>query len=319
MFPDWRAGPGTTYPTHAPLDPRLSSRLQVIAAAALFSTGGAAIKATDLSSWQVAGFRSGIAALSVLLLIPAARRGWNAKVLLVGLAYAATMVLFVAANKRTTSANAIFLQASAPLYVLLLGPWLLREPIRRSDLQFIGVVGIGLALFFLGDETPLVTAPDPLRGNVLALCSGVLWAITVVGLRSLETSAGAGAGGSALATVIAGNGIAFVACLPFALPIHDSTPADWLTLVYLGVFQIALAYVLLSDGIRHVPALEASVLLLAEPALNPIWAWLVHAEVPSAWALAGGSLIIGSTVFRTWTGTRPTAARGAVRGQEIIP
>ena len=99
-------------------------RLQLLAAAVLFSTGGAAIKATTLTAWQVASFRSGVAALAVLLLVPAARRGFSPKVFLVSIAYAATMVLFVASNKATTAANAIFLQSAAPLYVLLLAPWL---------------------------------------------------------------------------------------------------------------------------------------------------------------------------------------------------
>lgn len=290
----------------------------MLAAAALFSTGGAAIKATSLGGWQVSGFRSGIAAVAVLLLVPAARRGWSARVLPVGLAYAATMILFVASNKLTTSANAIFLQSTAPLYVLLLGPWLLREPIRRSDLLFMAVVGLGLTLFFIGDETPLATAPDPLRGNLLALASGVFWALTLIGLRWLETPGEGGRVGSAMATVVAGNAIAFAVCLPLAFPVSETSAVDWLAVAYLGLFQIGLAYALLGTGIRHVPALEASVLLLAEPALNPVWSWLALGEVPSAWGLAGGALILTATVLRTWYGTRPDPPR-AVRGQEVLP
>jgi len=301
------------------VDTRLGSRLRLLAAAALFSTGGAAIKATDLDAWQVAGFRSGVAALAVFLLVPAARRGWSGRAVLVGVAYAATMVLFVASNKLTTSANTIFLQSTAPLYVLLLGPWLLREPIRRSDLLFMAAVGVGLALFFVGDQAPMATAPDPLRGNLLALASGVFWALTVVGLRWLETPEKGRAKGSAMTTVVAGNAIAFLACLPFAFPVRGAEAADWLVVGYLGVFQIGLAYVLVTTAIRHVAALEASVLLLAEPALNPIWAWAAHSEVPGPWAIAGGALILGATLVRTWRGTRPAAGRRAVRGQEVVP
>lgn len=291
------------------------SRFQLLAAAALFSTGGAAVKATALTGWQVASFRSGIAALAILLLIPAARRGWNWRVFLVGIAYAATLILFVVANKLTTAANTIFLQSSAPLYVLLLGPLLLKEPLRRDDLAFIAVVAVGLALFFVGVEPPVATAPDPARGNILALLSGTAWAFTLMGLRWLERGSDAEPGsepqpgsGSALATVVAGNLIACLVGLPFALPVVSAGPVDWVTVVYLGVFQIGLAYVLLVRAIRHVPALEASVLLLAEPALNPVWAWLAHGEVPSAWSLAGGFLILGATLLRTWIGVR------AVRG-----
>src|SRR2546425_10171933 len=112
------------------------SRIEILAAAALFSTGGAAIKACSWSGWQVASFRSGIAALAVLVMLPAARRLPSGRALAVGAAYATTMILFVRANKLTSAADAIFLQSTAPLYVLLLAPLLLRERARPRDLGF---------------------------------------------------------------------------------------------------------------------------------------------------------------------------------------
>jgi drug/metabolite transporter, DME family len=290
------------------LSPRITSRLQLIAAAALFSTGGAAIKATTLTSWQVASFRSGIAAVAIMLLVPASRRAWNWRIALVGVAYATTLVLFVLANKLTTAANAIFLQSSAPVYVLLLGPWLLRESIRRQDLGFMVVIGAGLALFFVGAEAPVATAPNPVLGNILGLLSGISWALTVIGLRWLGSQ---GEGGGAVATVAVGNIIAFLGCLPLALPVVGATGADWLTVGYLGVFQIGLAYFCLTSGIRHVSALEASVLLLIEPALNPIWAAIVHGEIPSTWAVSGGVIILGATLVKTWLGVRSPRLRTA--------
>ena len=116
------------------------SRLEIAAAAILFSTGGAAVKAATLTGWQVASFRSGVAAIVLLAALPAARRGWNWRMVPVAAAYAATLILFVLANRLTTAANAIFLQATAPLYVLLLGPWLLHERVRRSDIFYISAV-----------------------------------------------------------------------------------------------------------------------------------------------------------------------------------
>jgi drug/metabolite transporter (DMT)-like permease len=118
-------------------------RLLVLSAALLFSTGGAAIKATALTGWQVASFRSGIAAVVLLLCMPAWRRVWHPRTLAVGAAYAATMILFVLANKLTTATNTIFLQYTAPLYLLLLAPWLLREPVRLSDLRPTRFAGTG--------------------------------------------------------------------------------------------------------------------------------------------------------------------------------
>src|SRR4029079_120012 len=132
------------------MDPRTAARLRIVAAALLFSTGGAAIKFSSFSSWQLASFRSGIAAVAVLIVLPAARRRWDARIAAVGAIYATTMILFVSANKLTTAANTIFLQITAPLYLLLLGPWLLHESLRRRDLAFMALVGVGLALFFVG-------------------------------------------------------------------------------------------------------------------------------------------------------------------------
>lgn len=148
----------------------LSARLLVLAAAALFSTGGAAIKAASFNAWQVAGFRSGVAALAILLLIPEARRNWHWRYVPVAITYALTLLFFVTANKLTTAANAIFLQAGAPLFVLAIGPLVLKEPIRRSDLALMGVVAFGMAMFFSGHEAAAATAPNPARGNILEHC-----------------------------------------------------------------------------------------------------------------------------------------------------
>jgi len=270
---------------------RNQARLQLVFAALLFSTGGAAIKASTLTGWQIASFRSGIAALTLLLLVPATRRGWGWRPAVVGVAYAATLILFVSANKLTTSANTIFLQATSPVYLLLLGPLFLKEPVRPRDLWVVAAVLAGLVLFFVGNEAPVVTAPDPAKGNLLALLSGFSFAVTIAGLRWLSR----GAEDSGLATVAFGNIIAFLWGLPFALPVLSATPMDWMVMLYLGAIQIGLAYACLTRGLRQVPALEASLLLMVEPVLNPVWAWLVHGERPSHWALLGGALIIGAT------------------------
>jgi drug/metabolite transporter, DME family len=282
------------------------ARLEVCAAALLFSLGGAGIKATELTSWQVACFRSAIAALMFLLFIPEARRGWSWRSLVVGSTYAATMIFFVLANKLTTSANTIFLQSAAPLYVLLLAPWLLHERGRRSDIPVMALVVIGLSLFFIGSEAPLRTAPDPVRGNLLGAAAGVTWALTIMGMRRLGRS-----GGSApLSAALAGNLIATAVSLPFALPVAHATPTDAGIILGLGVFQIGLAYVFLIRGLRDVPAFEAMILLLLEPALNPVWSWMIHGERPGVWSLAGGALILGASALKTWNDSRMIPAGG---------
>ena len=273
----------------------------MLAAALLFSTAGAAIKLTTLSIWQVAGFRAGIGAVTLWLLMPRARRGWTAGTWLTGLAYAVTVILFVAANKTTTSANAIFLENTAPLYMLLLGPLLLREPVRRVDLAVIAAVVAGAALLLQGSSLEAGaagTAPNPGLGNVLALISGLTWALTIVGLRR-ESRHSAVAHDAGAAAIIAGNGIAFAVCLPLALPVQPTSFISGAALVYLGVFQVAMAYVFLTRSLKRVRGLEATTLLLIEPVFNPIWTWVVQGERPGARAVAGGALIVLSTFAAT--------------------
>lgn len=284
--------------------PRTAGRVQLLAAALLFSTGGAAIKAAEFTGWQIASFRSGIAALALWLMTPASRKGWSWQAALVGAAYAGCLILFVLANRLTTAANTIFLQSTAPLYMLFLAPWLLQERVRREDLGFMLAVGAGLALFFVGVEQPAASAPDPDRGNLMALGSGFCWALAVCGLRWLTAGEGRG---SPQAAVVSGNLTAFLICLPRALPVGSHSSVDWAIVGYLGVFQIALAYVFVTSAIRHIPALEASVILLLEPVLNPVWAWLVQRETPGVWALLGGAIILAATTYKSWAESRVTA------------
>ncbi len=300
---DVPASPDESAPTH---DELRGARLQLVVTALLFSTGGAAIKACGLTSWQIAGFRSGVAGLALWLLVPAARRlGRPGRSLLVGLAYAATVILFVQANKHTTAANSIFLQSSAPMYVLLLGPWLLGERFARGDLAVMAAVATGLALFFVDVDAPMASAPDPLLGNTLGAIAGLSWAFTLLGLRMLALRTRDDASG--LVAVVWGNLIAFAVCLPLALPVQHSTPTDWALVAFLGLFQIGFAYRLMTSGMRHVPALEASLILLLEPAVSPLWAWLVQGETPGPGPLVGGLLILGATTAKIVVGGRPRA------------
>lgn len=280
----------------------LRYRLLLAFAALLFSTGGAAFKLAHLSGWQVASFRSLVAALVLLIAIPGTRRGWSLRMLPIALAYAATLVLFALANRLTTSANAIFLQSTAPIYVLLIGPYLLKEPVRRADVVYILFVGIGMATFAIGRDRIVSTAPNPPLGNALALASGVTYAAMLAGLRWLGRQKEAGA---ALATVAAGNVAAFLIALPMALPISRVEPTDALVVLYLGAIQIGLAYWCLTHGISRVPAFEATTMLQVEPAMNPVWTWLVHGERPNPWAIAGGVIIVASTLVNAWYQSRP--------------
>jgi drug/metabolite transporter (DMT)-like permease len=278
-----------------------SARLSVLGAALLFSTGGAAIKGTTLSGFQVAGFRSAVAALAVALLLPEARRGLGLRLLPAALAYAATLVSFVVATKLTTAAAAIFLQSTAPIWVLLLSPLLLGERIRRQDWPFVwcfvALAAGGLLLVFLGSRDPAATAPRPALGNALALAAGLFYAVMIMAMRRLASTADHP--DRSLAAMAMGNAFAFVACLPLALPVAALTLHDAAAILYLGAIQIGLAYWLFTRGLRSLNALEVSLLALLEPVLNPLWTWLAHGERPSALALAGGAVMLAAVAGRT--------------------
>jgi drug/metabolite transporter (DMT)-like permease len=267
-----------------------SSRLLLLAAAFLFSTGGAVIKGTEFNNWQVAALRSGIAAAALFALLPATRKNWSWAGAAVAAAYALTMVLFVTANKLTTAANAIFLQSTAPLYLLLAGPLLLKEPVRGRDWISLALLAGGMSLMLAGDEAAVGTAPSPTQGNVIAMVSGVAWAATLGGIRWLERSPE-----GSYPTLVMGNLAALAICAPMAFPIVRATAADWIAVAFLGLVQIGLAYMCLTRGLRGAPALEASLILLAEPAMNPLWAYLAHGEEPSRMALGGAALILSGT------------------------
>src|SRR6266571_4992020 len=282
-------------------------RLQLVLAAVCFSTAGAAIKWCAFGASQIAAFRALVAALAIVVLIPDARRRWSGRVVLVGVAYAAAGLLFVFANKLTTAANTVFLQATNPLFVVALAPWLLRERVRAVDLAFMGVLALGLALLFVGGQRHFATAPDPLLGNVLAAGSALAWAFTVTGYRWLARR-GVADHGPIAAAAACGNLIVFLVCLPGALPLASGRATDWLIVIYLGVFQLGLAYVFLSRAITQVPALEASLFLLVEPVLSPVWAWLAHGETPGPLAVIGGAVILTATALKAWTDTQVVAA-----------
>jgi DME family drug/metabolite transporter len=287
--------------------------VQLVLAATCFSTAGAAIKWCAFGAWQIAAIRALVAMLAILALIPEARHRWSWRVALVGVAYAAAGLLFVFANTLTTAANTVFLQATNPLFVVALAPWLLRERVRAGDLAFMGVLAAGLALLFVGGQRHFTTAPDPFLGNVLAAGSAVAWAFTVTGYRWLARFGGGGGGGGAnhgpiAAAAACGNLIVFLVCLPGALPLAAGRATDWLIVMYLGVFQLGLAYVFLSRAITRVPALEASLFLLVEPVLSPVWAWLAHGETPGPLAAIGGAVILTATALKAWTGTPVVAA-----------
>jgi drug/metabolite transporter, DME family len=278
--------------------PMLRHRLAILAAAALWSSAGAAIKLSQLGGWQLAAGRSLVAAVVIALALPAARRLPSRKAWLVAAAYAATVVLFVVANKLTTSANAIFLQDTAPLYVLVLSPLVLGERATRGEIGAVPVFLLGLALFFVDR-----LEPGQFLGNVLALVSGLTFALCILGLRAVPQE-----GQSVL---FWGNLLAGLAALAPSMEGPVPTATDAAIVLFLGTFQLGLSYLLFQYGLRHTPAVEASLLVLLEPVLNPIWTFLFAGERPGNWALVGGMIILAATAWRTLAVARAAGGRPA--------
>lgn len=277
----------------------LRARFDVAIAALLFSTGGAAIKLSVLSGWQVAGLRSLLASAALWLLLPRARGRWTRTTLLVACVYAGTLTSFTLATKLTTAGNAIFLQSTAPLYVLFLAPALLREPVKRIDVVVAALIGVGLYAILAGRAEAQVSAPNPVLGNALGVVAGVCWSGTLMGLRALSRH-GSNHTDPGTTAVVAGNLLTFVFCAPFMLEgAPGAGPVDVAAILYLGLFQVAAAYFFLTRGLRRVTAFAASLIILIEPALNPVWAFVLQGEQLGWESILGGALILAASVTKT--------------------
>lgn len=259
--------------------------LFLIATAVLWSLGGVLIKWVKLNPVAIAGMRSLISLTFILIVFrPKIKISWIK--IAGGLAYAGTVILFVSANKMTTAANAILLQYTAPVYVAMLGYWFLRERISRIDWVAIFLVLCGMVLFFLDK-----LSSGNMIGNIIAILSGVSFAWLVLLMRKQKE-------GSPLDSVIIGNFITALIGVPFAI----GTSIDmnsWIGLILLGVVQLGLPYVLYAYAIKHVSAIEAILIPVIEPVLNPIWVLFVLGEVPGFWSIAGGIVVIGAVTLRS--------------------
>lgn len=265
--------------------------LFVVGAALFWSFGGLWIKLVEMNGLAVAGGRSAIAAALVWMYMRGARPRMTREMLLGAVAYAGTVIFFVLANKNTTAANAILIQYTAPVYVALLSSRMLRERIGRLDWLTIVVVIGGMVLLMLDGLTS-----GGLFGNVLALVSGVFFALCVIAIRL-------GRGGNAIGMVLYGNVLTAVIGLPFAV----ATPPganDLLYLALLGVVQLGLGYILFVEGLKSVSAIEGALLPVIEPVLNPVWVAIFASERPSVVTIIGGALIVGAVTLRSLTRAR---------------
>jgi drug/metabolite transporter (DMT)-like permease len=261
--------------------------LLLLAAAILWSSGGLLLKSVDWNSMGIAGGRSLIAAVVILAFLGKPRLRRDRALLGATIGYAATVILFVLANRMTTAANAILIQYTAPLWVALFAPYLLRERNHFIDWLAMGGIVIGLVLFFR-DEL----APGHFAGNLIAAAAGLAFAVFVLFSRMQREQ-------PPLTAILLGNLLAAAVCLPFAFgtPLPDAK--SLMLLAVLGIGQLGLSYVAFARAITHVPAVESILVLTLEPILNPIWVFLVLGEKPGPWAMVGGAIVLVSVSARS--------------------
>ena len=261
----------------------------MLGAAILWSTGGLFIKATHLSALELSFGRSLLAAITLVVVTRREGFGVNRISALTSVLYAALLLLFVLATKLTTAANAIFLQYTAPVYVLIFEPIFYKEKFRVRDLATVVACVAGMSLFFVGK-----LRPQDLSGNLLALASGVCFAFFFLLLRHSKAREV-----NRASSAIYGNLIVVLLCAPsfFTAARRGISSEDLARVVYLGVVQIGFAYLLFTLAMaRGVRSLDAGIIGYVEPVLNPIWVFLFIGERPSGWAIVGGAIIITSVV-----------------------
>ena len=265
--------------------------LLLLATAILWSLGGVLIKSIDLAPAAIAGARSLIATVIISFAMPGIVRKISPQAVPGAIAYSATVFLFVVATKLTTAANAIFLQYTAPIYIAMISPWFLGERTRWQDWLLVLLALSGVGLFFL-DQLSL----QGFAGVIAALGSGMAFAWLTVLMRHQKE-------GSPEAVILLGNALTFLIALPWMFPIpriQETGPR----LLLLGIVQLTIPYLLYSVAIRHVRALDASIISIIEPVLNPVWVMLVTSEHPSFWSIVGGTIVLATSLTRSLISSR---------------
>ena len=274
--------------------------LQLLATALLWSLAGVLIKSVDWSMFAIAGGRSAIAALFLLAVAGRPRFTWSKPQVLGAVGYAVTMLSFVSATRLTSAANAILLQYTAPLYVALAAPKLLGEPTRRADWLCIGLALCGMTLFFLDD-----LSSAGYLGNCVALLSGLGFASIAIFLRKQKDD-------STYESVLLGNIITALVCFPAYFGI-TSDAKSWGVMLFMGIVQTGLSYYLYSKAIRQVRAVDAMLIPIIEPLLNPVWVFLVIGEAPGRMAVYGGILVISAVAARALLTARELDPKHSLR------
>jgi drug/metabolite transporter (DMT)-like permease len=261
--------------------------IAVVTAAVLWSSGGLFVKLITLTPMQISFFRCAIAALTFAVIFRKQILQYNLLTFVNSFFYAGVLICYVIAMKTTTAANAIFLQSTAPIYVLIFEPLLNKSKYEKSNIVTITICFLGMILFFLGDLTP-----GQLEGNFFGLLSGLFFAAFFLGMKRNGKK-------YQQSSIFWGNILVAIICLPFIFSIEQLSFSQLWMVSFLGVFQIAIAYAFFSYGLKRVFAVEASIISMIEPVLTPVWVFIGYGEVPSTTAIIGGIIILTAISIRT--------------------
>jgi len=258
----------------------------LIIAALMWSLGGLFIKLVDLNPMAITGIRSLGAAVVLLIYIKKPKLYWNRYFFSGVIAYSMMVILYVISIRLTTAANAIFLEFTAPIYVVAFSYFLLNERINRFDIFAMVIIFLGMGLFFM-DELSFYG----FWGNILALLAGVCLALVTVLIRKEKESA--------FQIVFFGNVLTAIICFPFIIEgFNSTTQIDWFIIFGLGIFQLGIPYLLYTTALKYVSALDAILVGMLEPVFNPIWVYIFIGEAMGEWAFIGAALVIIGTLGR---------------------
>ena len=258
---------------------------QMLACSLLWSMAGIMFKYIPWNGVVIASLRAAIAGAVVLAFIRI--RGMelsvSAKTIPTGIAKGLTCLLFVVANKMTTAANAIVLQYTAPVFLLLFSALIYGRRFSRADVTAVGLTLAGISLFFLGQFDA-----GRMIGNLIAVAAGASMGVMYMLMGEVTES-------ERLSSVLIGEAFTFLVGVPFLFlypPAVTAVPAAFI--VILGIFQLGIPYILYSLAAGKCSPLACCLLGALEPLLNPLWVLIFYGEKPGVFALIGGAVVIAT-------------------------
>lgn len=258
---------------------------EMLICATLWSIAGIFMKLLPWNGFAVASLRSLIAGLTIAayILIRGKRIIINRRTLVTGVFTACVYTCFAVANKLTTAANAIVLQFTSPVFIVIFSALILKKRIRRSDALVVSFTLLGIALFFFDQ-----LRPGYILGNFVAIAAGMFMAGMFMAVGELE-------GEQRFSGILIGQTLTFLVGLPFVIAARpEFTAVTTLSILILGVFQLGISYILYVESSKYCPPLACCLLGAAEPLLNPVWVLIFDGERPGVFALIGGVIVVVS-------------------------